>query len=627
MFALLIIVVLFLNYLTCISVDIIHHEYIILGAGPSGLQMGYLMQHFDSDKSNDYLIIERNSVAGNFFNKYPRHERLLSINKVYTGNDHHEFNLRHDWNSLLTPKKNMDNKFTNNINSDEYKMRFANYSEEYYPNRKDLAKYLSDFSNYYELNILYNAEIKSVEQDELNDGIFLIDVEISDKPQNIYENRNNKQECKITQVRYSCNYLFVGTGLSKPNIPPIPGIDKATSYSEMSLNINDYKNKRIAVLGGKNSAFETAQWVSTVSAHTHIFPILMPRFSYETHYVGDVRSINMEFLDHYLLKSLDAITEQTILQIEIVYNKENKTFTLPPKEAEEVYQELQRPWPLRGEYDEIIYCTGFLFECDIFSEEICAKLIPNPRKVRYPVINNQYAAKRIKNMYFLGGLMHSVDWKKSAGGFIHGYRYLIKSIFHQIVEKSYKNTKLKIELNEITKYFMIRMNTASSYYQMFSVMGDIVVIRRSDDDELYAEYYYDLLISQINSLNDNNDECVDIITMTFDYNEEFIGHDTVLYDRDRVVQDYRKSKDAKFLHPVLRYYSCKILKNRNDNSYQDYASSKYKISQRHVIEDFLTLWDSKKFHVQWLAKWIKKITKVEQIEWQYSTKDLLDAYN
>eukprot|EP01084_Bolivina_argentea_P147270 257698_1 len=609
------------------AIDVLYHEYIIFGAGPAGLQMGYLMQHFDPETKYDYLIIERNNIAGNFFNKYPRHRKLLSINKVYTGNPHHEFNLRHDWNSLLTPKKT-ENKFTYNINTDQYKMKFANYSEEYYPDRADLAKYLSDFSNYFDLNILYNAEITNVEQDELNDDIFLIDIQISSKPQNIYDPNNDT--CEITYLKYSCKHLFVATGLSKPNIPPIPGIDAATSYSDMSMDLNFYKNKKIAVLGGKNSAFEIAHWVSQVSAHTHIFPILMPRFSYETHYVGDVRSINMEFLDHYLLKSLDAITEQTILQIEINYDNETDTFQLPPKDKD-VLKDLQRPWPLRGKYDIVIHATGFLFDCSIFSDEICAKLIPNPRKVRYPVITNQYTAKRVTNMHFLGGLMHSVDWKKSAGGFIHGYRYLIKTLFHQIVEKSYKNSKIKIELEEITKYFMIRMNTGSSYYQMFSVMNDVVVIRKKENDDgsviRYAEYYYDILISQLNTLIDSKDKCSDIIAMTFDYNNEFIGHDVVLYDRDRVVQDYRKSKDAKFLHPILRYYSCKILKNKNDNSYQDYASSKYKISERHVIEDFLTLWDHEKFHVNWLAKWITKISKVEQILWRYSEQDMLDAYN
>eukprot|EP01083_Nonionella_stella_P069693 185968_1 len=607
------------------AIDILHHEHIILGAGPSALQMGYLMQHFDPSKNHDYLIIERNDVAGSFFQKYPLHRQLLSINKVFTGIGHHEFNLRHDWNSLLTPRQT-SGKFTYNLNSEHYEMRFANYSQQYYPDRQDLANYLSDFSTYYDLNILYNTKITHVEQDELNDGIFLIDVETSSQPQNIYQTTDS--ECEVTRVRYSCKYLFVATGLSKPNVPPIPGIKRATSYSEMSLDLNDYKNKTVAVFGGKNSAFEVASFVSQVSAHTHVMPILMPRFSYETHYVGDLRAINMEFLDHYLLKSLDAITQTTVLQIKVVYNETTKKMYLPIKDPD-LIQDMKRPWPLRGAYDHVIYATGFMFDCSIFSEQICAKLLPNPRKVRYPSINNKYGAKRIKNMYVLGDLMHSVDWKKAAGGFIHGYRYVIKALFHQAVEKSYDNTKIRIGVEDITTQLMIRMNTASSYYQMFSVMHDVVVVRKSKDDNesMYAEYYYDLLVSQLNTLRDVEDECSAVITMTFDYRDEFVGHDMVLYDGERVVQDYRKAKDANFLHPVLRYYSCKVLQNRNDNSYQDYIASRFKISERHVIEDFLTLWDDTKYHVEWLAKWITRVTEKEQTIWQYSKDDLYAAYH
>ena len=268
---------LLLYSLSGIEIDIQHHEYIIIGAGPSGLQMGYLMQHFNPDKQYDYLIIERNAVAGNWFNKYPRHNRLLSINKVYTGNDHHEFNLRHDWNSLLTPKKNTDSKFTYNINSEHYKMRFANYSEQYYPDRHDLAKYLADFPTYYDLNILYNAEITNIEQDELNDG-FIIDVSLSSTPQNHHHDVCT-EECEVRLLKYSCQYLFVATGLSKENIPPIPGIENTTAYSEMSMNLDDYKNKKVAVLGGKNSAFEIAQWTSQVTAHTRFVIAL---FVYQT---------------------------------------------------------------------------------------------------------------------------------------------------------------------------------------------------------------------------------------------------------------------------------------------------------------------------------------------------------
>ena len=57
------------------------HEYCIIGAGAAGMQLGLFLQHV----RRDYVIIERNATAAAFFQRYPRHRRLISINKKYTG--------------------------------------------------------------------------------------------------------------------------------------------------------------------------------------------------------------------------------------------------------------------------------------------------------------------------------------------------------------------------------------------------------------------------------------------------------------------------------------------------------------------------------------------------------------
>ena len=72
-------------------------EYCIVGAGPGGLQGGQFMMQ----RGWDYVIVERNSSASSFFEKYPIHRQLISLNKRFTGRDDEEFNLRHDWNSLV----------------------------------------------------------------------------------------------------------------------------------------------------------------------------------------------------------------------------------------------------------------------------------------------------------------------------------------------------------------------------------------------------------------------------------------------------------------------------------------------------------------------------------------------
>jgi hypothetical protein len=57
------------------------HEYCLIGAGAAGLQLGLFMKQ----AGHDYVILERNHSAAAFFQKFPRHRRLISINKKFTG--------------------------------------------------------------------------------------------------------------------------------------------------------------------------------------------------------------------------------------------------------------------------------------------------------------------------------------------------------------------------------------------------------------------------------------------------------------------------------------------------------------------------------------------------------------
>ncbi|HEY4457145.1 MAG TPA: NAD(P)-binding domain-containing protein, partial [Pseudonocardiaceae bacterium] len=73
-------------------------DYLIVGAGPAGLQLAH-----DLDRAGrDYLVVEAGAAPGTFFSKYPRHRTLISINKVHTGYDDPELRMRMDWNSLLS---------------------------------------------------------------------------------------------------------------------------------------------------------------------------------------------------------------------------------------------------------------------------------------------------------------------------------------------------------------------------------------------------------------------------------------------------------------------------------------------------------------------------------------------
>ena len=102
-------------------------EYLIVGAGPAGLQLGHHLQQ----AGRDYAILEAGPAPGGFFRTFPRHRRLISINKPHTGWDDPELNLRMDWNSLL---------------SDDPRLLFTRYTERYFADADDLVRYLADYA-------------------------------------------------------------------------------------------------------------------------------------------------------------------------------------------------------------------------------------------------------------------------------------------------------------------------------------------------------------------------------------------------------------------------------------------------------------------------------------------------
>lgn len=120
-----------------------HRDYCVLGAGPAGLQMAYFLQR----AGRDYVVFERTPGPGSFFTRYPRHRKLISINKRYTGRANSEFNLRHDWNSLL---------------SHDPQLLFRHYSHAYFPDASEMVRYLGDFADRLGLHVLYNTTIAHV---------------------------------------------------------------------------------------------------------------------------------------------------------------------------------------------------------------------------------------------------------------------------------------------------------------------------------------------------------------------------------------------------------------------------------------------------------------------------------
>lgn len=220
------------------------YEYIVLGAGPAGLQMG----HHLSRAGHSTLILEAGDTPGHFFKTFPRHRTLLSTNKAYTGLEDPELNLRHDQSSILS--------------DEDRALLFKDYSRRYFPLADEMVRYLSDYADHFGLNVRLGTRILRVEKAH---GFRLTDAQ-----GNVF----------------ACRRLIVATGLSKPYVPDIPGIGLAENYADVSVDPEDFLGQRVLILGKGNSAFETADALVSTTALVHMASPNPVKLARKTRYAG-----------------------------------------------------------------------------------------------------------------------------------------------------------------------------------------------------------------------------------------------------------------------------------------------------------------------------------------------------
>jgi len=472
-------------------------EYLLIGAGPAGLQLAYFLEQ----AGRDYLILEAGSAPGTFFGTFPRHRELISSNKRYTGSDDPEFNLRMDWNSLL---------------SHDPALRFTGYSQRYFPPADDLVRYLGDFAAAFRMRIQYGTRVTRITRN----GCF-----------------------RATDERgssYEAQRLIVATGVSSPYIPPIPGIETAELYNTVSVNPQDFVDQRVLIIGKGNSAFETANNLIETAAVIHVAGPNSIRMAWRTHFVGHLRAVNNNFLDTYQLKSQNALLDGKVERIE--HSGDSYMVTFSFARANEVKRNLR--------YDRVIVCTGFRFDPSIFAEECKPELTI---KDRFPAQTSEWESTNVPDLYFAGTLMQVRDYKKSTGGFIHGFRYGVRALYRVLEKKYYgenwPHRSLPGEPQALTEAVVARVNRTSALWQQFGFLCDLIVVESEDR----ARYYEELPVDYVHDSEVGTAACY--FTITLEYGPDHANVDPFDIAVSRIAQDDpTHSHDARYLHPVVRLY-------------------------------------------------------------------------
>nr|XP_002127179.2 FAD-dependent oxidoreductase domain-containing protein 2 [Ciona intestinalis] len=559
-----------------------YKEYCVIGAGPGGLQIAYYLE----SSERDYIVFEKGHGAGTFYNKFPIHRKLISLNKVYTGKTNKEFNMRHDWNSLL---------------SNDESLLMTKYSEEFFPPADVLVQYLNDYATKLNLKVQYNSTMHDILKRK--DGLF-----------QMWDQHNNA---------YTCKYVIVATGIAKPNHIDFPGSDLTVPYEDLTLDLKPYEGKNVWILGRGNSAYEVAQHIMGVTNFIAMMAKTRTRLAWATHYVGDLRAINNDLLDNYQLKSLDGLFEGDVTVLNLKRsNLTGRIYTLEPGSDRDTIpggkdvKKFQTD-PTRRGFDHVITCLGFKFDDSIFHPSI--KLRKSGRstsKGKYPLISPMYESLDVRNLYFAGTNTHSLDWRKSAGGFIHGYRYTVRTL-HRIMEWTHHGVqwpavKFSNPL-DLLPHVLKRVNEASDIYQMFSEICDVIIF---GEDKISSEYLESFPCPLVSILPHVSGHKVpgSVMVLSMEYGKNFSGVGKDVFHGKRAARDPREGHKASLLHPVIYYYGKLFTTADHIHKHKQWVLP---VPDRIVslIEEFTTKFDAERSHVLMFRRFIEDSIGVDMRHW------------
>jgi thioredoxin reductase len=468
-------------------------DYLIIGAGPAGLQLASLLE---AEGKRDYLVLERGAAPGTFFTRYPRHRTLISLNKVFTGSDDPEFNMRTDWNSLL---------------SDDPSLLFKNYSVRYFPPAEAYVDYLADFAAKTGVRITFGTDVTRVSK---QDDEFVVEA---------------------GGESWRAKRLIVATGVTRTYRPDIPGLELAEGYDTMSVDPQDFTNQRVLVLGKANSAFETADNLIETTSVLHVAGPHSVHLAWRTHFVGHLRAVNANFLDTYQLKAGNAVLDGSVRSIERDGDQLKVMFAF--SRADELVKELH--------YDRVLLCTGFAFDAGIFDESCRPELTI---KDRFPAQTSAWESTNVPGLYFAGTITQVRDFKKSTSGFIHGFRYGARAL-HKILEQRYARTPWPArQTPDITGAIIERINRTSALWQQFGFLADVVTVRGGAGryhEEVPLDFFTEGGLGGYD----------DAFAITLEYGPDHDKVDPFDITVKRIAQDsVGQAHDAAYLHPVIRHF-------------------------------------------------------------------------
>ncbi|KAG8556325.1 hypothetical protein GDO81_018027 [Engystomops pustulosus] len=344
------------------------------------------------------------------------------------------------------------------------------------------------------------------------------------------------------------------------------------------------------------------------------------RLSWSTHYVGDLRAVNNGLLDTYQLKSLDGLLEGDLSDLAIIRDDSGKLYVTHKhylqknlnstsnhsmKSATMLLQDDIDNFAAREPYDRVIRCLGWKFDFSIYDKSVRLKPASG-LKSKYPFLKPNYEAKYSQGLFVIGTASHAIDFRKSAGGFIHGFRYTARTV-HRLMENRYHHIpwpSTHYPISQLPNVLLRRINEASGLYQMFEILVDVILLGL---DSTTFEYLEEVPVGTIPTLAENTGRKIyntGVFILIMEYGKNFSGPEKDVFHYNRAIGEAKAAWRSNFLHPVIYYY-----RQLPSEQQMDFRPHGWPLPRpdyiHHVVEDFLTHWTGPNSHILPLRRFLE----------------------
>lgn len=317
--------------------------------------------------------------------------------------------------------------------------------------------------------------------------------------------------------------------------------------------------------------------------------------------------MNNNYLDLYQLKSQHGMISGRVLDLKWDEGNENSEkgrgvtvtydFTVSPDDPVTSFH-----------YDEVIVCTGWNY----FKPEVkfhrrkkikthLKQLFDETCKVssilagKFSDLTPLWESTSQPNLFFAGTGMGGKEFKKFTTGFIHGFRYCIRSQLNVVLNREFGNPlKSDVVTNSVqalTDHIVKRVNRCAGPYQMFEVLVDAIALPPLGTSDIpeNLNYYHELPRGYVNSIPEFRD--APYIEIVLQYGDR--GNVPAFMFEQQSVPG--KADLGWALHPCLRcFYKGKL------------------ISRHHMLETAELNWDIPKYHNEPLKEWLTNLFAILQ---------------